>query len=158
MSAVVRAFLAMGSNLGDRRGHLAIAVAALEAHDGIDVVAVSDLYETDPIGGPEQDPFLNLVLSVDTVVESMDLLDVCQSLEIAARRERLVHWGPRTLDVDILLYGDAAIDTERLVVPHPRMWERRFVVEPLADVGPDIVPPNWRIDLADQVVRNVGSL
>jgi 2-amino-4-hydroxy-6-hydroxymethyldihydropteridine diphosphokinase len=158
MSAVVRAFLAMGSNLGDRWGHLAIAVAALEAHDGIDVVAVSDLYETDPIGGPEQDPFLNLVLSVDTVVEPLDLLDVCQSLEIAARRERLVHWGPRTLDVDVLLYGDASINTERLVVPHPRMWERRFVVEPLADVAPDLVGPNWRVDLADQVVRNVGSL
>lgn len=158
MSAVVRAFLAMGSNLGDRWGHLTIAVAALEAHDGIDVVAVSDLYETDPIGGPEQDPFLNLVLSVDTVVEPLDLLDVCQSLEIAARRERLVHWGPRTLDVDVLLYGDASINTERLVVPHPRMWERRFVVEPLADVAPDLVGPNWRVDLADQVVRNVGSL
>lgn len=157
-AAVVRAHLALGSNLGDRHGHLTIAIAALDVNDTIDVVAVSDLYETDPIGGPDQDAFLNLVVAVDTTLAPLELLDVCQSLEAAANRVRIEHWGPRTLDVDIVLFGDMTIDEPRLTVPHPRMSERRFVIEPLADVAPDAVPTDWRSTLADQVVRNVGRL
>ncbi len=155
---MVAAHLALGSNLGDRHSHLAIAVQALDLHDQIELTGVSDLYETDPIGGPEQDAFLNMAVSIETDLAPLELLDVCQSLEEAAQRVRIERWGPRTLDVDVLLYGDESIDSERLVVPHPRMWERRFVVEPLADVAPGLVPLDWRDTLADQVVRNVGRL
>ena len=152
------AYLALGSNLGDRHSHLAIAVAALDHHEQIELTGVSDLYETDPIGGPEQDAFLNMAVAVETDLDPIALLDVCQSLEVAAQRVRIERWGPRTLDVDVLLYGDQTIEHERLSVPHPRMWERRFVVEPLADVAPDLVPADWRDTLADQVVRSVGRL
>ena len=148
----VRAFLALGSNLGDRRAHLRTAVESLEG-----VVAVSGVYETDPVGGPAQGPYLNCVVELETTLEAEDLLDLCQSLERAAQRRRSVRWGPRTLDVDVLLYGEAVIDTPRLTVPHPRMWERRFVLEPLADLAPELIDVDWR-SLDAGGVRRVEDL
>jgi 2-amino-4-hydroxy-6-hydroxymethyldihydropteridine diphosphokinase len=134
-----RAFLALGSNLGDRIAHLQHAVDALAATRDMTVVAVSRVYETDPVGGPDQGRYLNAVVAIDTVLSPRELLAVGQRAESDARRVRGERWGPRTLDVDILLVGDAAIDDPDLVVPHPRMWERSFVLAPLHDVAPDLV-------------------
>jgi 2-amino-4-hydroxy-6-hydroxymethyldihydropteridine diphosphokinase len=127
----VRAYLGLGSNLGDRRATLRAAVAALP-----DVVAVSPVYETQPVGGPPgQDPYLNLVVELDTNLSPRELLDVAHRLEDAAGRVRAERDGPRTLDVDVLLVGDLTVDEADLVVPHPRMWQRRFVLAPLADLA-----------------------
>jgi len=135
----VRAHLALGSNLGDRLANLQGAVDGLAATDGITLVAVSAVYETDPVGGPVQDDYLNAVVEVTTTLEPHDLLAVCGRLEQAAHRVRIERWGPRTLDVDVLLIDDLTIDTPDLEVPHPRMWERTFVLAPLHDVAPDLV-------------------
>jgi 2-amino-4-hydroxy-6-hydroxymethyldihydropteridine diphosphokinase len=127
----VRAYLGLGSNLGDRRAHLRAAVAALP-----DVVAVSPVYETEPVGGPAgQSAYLNLVVELDTDRSPRDLLDVARTLEAAAGRVRTETDGPRTLDVDVLLVGHLTVDEPDLVVPHPRMWQRRFVLAPLADLA-----------------------
>jgi 2-amino-4-hydroxy-6-hydroxymethyldihydropteridine diphosphokinase len=136
---VTRAYLGLGSNLGDRLAHLQRAVDALAAVDGIDVVAVSRVYETAPVGGPEQDDFLNAVLAVDTSLEPAALLAAAQAAEQGEQRVRTVRWGPRTLDVDILRYGDERVSTPDLEIPHPRMHERAFVLAPLHDVAPDLV-------------------
>jgi 2-amino-4-hydroxy-6-hydroxymethyldihydropteridine diphosphokinase len=143
----VRAFLGLGSNLGDRREHLREAVAALP-----DVVAVSPVYETSPVGGPEgQGPFLNCVVELQTELEPRELLAVAQRLEAAAGRERKERWGPRTLDVDVLLVDDLTVEEPDLVVPHPRMWERRFVLVPLADLAPELLPEGWEARVAGEV-------
>ncbi len=149
----MRAFLGLGSNLGDREAELARAVAGLP-----DVVAVSRLYETEPVGGPAgQGPYLNLVVELDTELDPHRLLEVARRLEAAAGRRRTVRFGPRTLDVDVLLVGDVVMADEDLVVPHPRMWERRFVVEPLFELAPDLVPPGAR-EGAGGVVAVAGRL
>lgn len=131
----------MGSNLGDRRALLADALAAL--HGFGDVVAVSSLWATAPIGGPPQDGYLNAVVVIDTVVGPRPLLEGCLRIEKAAGRTRREKWGPRLLDLDLLLYGDATIDSPGLRVPHPRMTDRRFVLAPLAEVWPDAVVPGY---------------
>ena len=133
---MTRAFLALGSNLGDRLAHLRAAVAGLP-----DVVAVSPVYETDPGGGPEdQAAYLNAVVELDTELSPRELLELGQRREATARRVRGERWGPRTLDVDVLLVGDLVVDEPDLQVPHPRMWNRDFVLVPLRDLAPDLVP------------------
>ena len=145
-----RAFVALGSNLGDRWAHLRAAAAALPG-----VVAVSSIYETDPVGGPAgQDPYLNAVVELETDLSPRALLEVARGLESAAGRVRAARWGPRTLDVDILLVGDLEVDDPDLVVPHPRLWERSFVLIPLHDLAPEVV--GERPD--DDGVRPVGRL
>jgi 2-amino-4-hydroxy-6-hydroxymethyldihydropteridine diphosphokinase len=149
----VRAFLALGSNLGDRWAYLRAGVAGLP-----DVVAVSSVYETDPVGGPGgQGAFLNCVAELYTTLTPHQLLDAAHVSEEAARRVRLVRWGPRTLDVDVLLVGDQSVDDEDLVVPHPRMWERGFVLIPLADLAPELVEGRLSAAMADGV-RLAGTL
>jgi 2-amino-4-hydroxy-6-hydroxymethyldihydropteridine diphosphokinase len=133
---LTRAFLGLGSNLGDREERLRSAVDRLTA---VGLVATSPLYETDPVGGPEQGAFLNAVAELDTDLSARQLLAVCARLEAAAERVRLERWGPRTLDVDVLWVDGVTIDDPDLVVPHPRMWERRFVLAPLRDLAPDLV-------------------
>jgi len=135
----VRAHLALGSNLGDRLANLQSALDRLASTDGVEVVAVSGVYETDPVGGPVQDDYLNAVVEVTTALTPHELLAVCGRLEQAAHRVRIERWGPRTLDVDVLLVGDLEVATDDLEVPHPRMWERAFVLAPLHDVAPDLV-------------------
>jgi 2-amino-4-hydroxy-6-hydroxymethyldihydropteridine diphosphokinase len=143
----VRAFLGLGSNLGDRWKYLREAVASLP-----DVVAVSPVYETAPVGGPEgQGPYLNCVVELSTDLGPRELLEVAQRLEAAAGRERGELWGPRTLDVDVLLVDDISVDEPDLVVPHPRMWERRFVLAPLADLAPALLPEGWEARVAGEV-------
>ena len=149
----MRAYLGLGSNLGDRERYLREALDSLPG-----VVAVSPVYETDPVGGPRgQDAYLNLVVEIDADLTPRQLLGVCHRLESAAGRVREERWGPRTLDVDILLIDGIAIDEPDLVVPHPRMWERRFVLAPLADIAPDRVPDDWERELEGSV-RRVGNL
>ena len=131
----MRAFLALGSNLGDRERYLR------EAIDGIpDVAAVSAIYETEPVGSSGR--YLNAVVELDTDLSPRELLDVCRRLEAAAARVRDPNdrYAARTLDVDVLLVGDLTVDDPDLEVPHPRMWERPFVLIPLADLAPDLVP------------------
>jgi 2-amino-4-hydroxy-6-hydroxymethyldihydropteridine diphosphokinase len=130
-----RAFVALGSNLGDRWAQLEAGVARLP-----DVVAVSRVHETDPVGGPPgQGPYLNMVVELRTAATPFELLGAARRAETAAGRTRTVRWGPRPLDVDILLVGDLSVDTPELQIPHPRMWERGFVLVPLADLAPEIV-------------------
>jgi 2-amino-4-hydroxy-6-hydroxymethyldihydropteridine diphosphokinase len=147
-----RAFLGLGSNVGDRERHLADAVDSLAG-----VVAVSPLYETDPVGGPAQDPFLNVVVELATALTPRQLLGVAHRLESAAGRVRAERWGPRTLDVDVLLVGDLRVDEPDLVVPHPRMWQRRFVLAPLADLAPELVPDDL-LAVAEGRVSVLGPL
>ena len=135
-----RAHLALGSNLGDRLGHLRAAVAALAATEGVVLTAVSRVYETKPVGGPAQGSYLNAVVAVATDLTAAELLAVAHRVEDGAGRVREEPSGPRTLDVDVLLVGDETVDTPELSVPHPRMWERGFVLAPLADVAPGLVP------------------
>jgi 2-amino-4-hydroxy-6-hydroxymethyldihydropteridine diphosphokinase len=132
---VTRAYLALGSNLGDRTAYLQQAVDAL----GAQVVAISRVYETAPVGGPEQDAYLNAVVAVDTDLDPHGLLALAHRIENDAQRVRAEQWGPRTLDVDVLLYDDITLDDPDLTIPHPRMWERGFVLAPLRDVAPDLV-------------------
>jgi 2-amino-4-hydroxy-6-hydroxymethyldihydropteridine diphosphokinase len=146
----MRAFLGLGSNLGDRWAHLRVAVTDLP-----DVVAVSPVYESEPVGGPPgQDRYLNLVVELDTDRPARDLLGIAHRLESAAGRVRGERWGPRPLDIDVLLVGDDRLDEPDLVVPHPRMWERSFVLIPLFDLAPDLVPERP----VDRTVRLAGDL
>jgi 2-amino-4-hydroxy-6-hydroxymethyldihydropteridine diphosphokinase len=131
-----RAFLGLGSNVGDRLGHLQAAVDRLSSTPEITVVAVSPVYETVPVGGPPQDDYLNAVVALDVTLTPRELLAVAQSCEAAEGRVRVERWGPRTLDVDVLLVGDVHVDEPDLVVPHPRMTERAFVLVPLSDLDP----------------------
>ena len=133
------AYVALGSNLGDRESYLRLGVAGL-GH----VTAMSSVYETDPVGGPEdQGAYLNMVVEVETSLDPFALLRRCQRIESEAMRQRVVRWGPRTLDVDIIQFGDVSIRSDDLVVPHPRFAERRFVLEPLAEIAPHRCPPDW---------------
>lgn len=156
MSGRHRAFLALGSNIGDRVAHLRTAVAALT-----DVDAVSAVYETPPVSEIEQDRYLNMVVRLDTALDARALLEVCREREAAAQRVRVVRWGPRTLDVDVLwVDGETVDDPPELLVPHPRMFERSFVLVPLADIGADLLPAGFDVGAAaadDGIVR-VGDL
>lgn len=148
-----RAFVALGSNLGDRAGALRRAVAGLP-----DVVAVSPVYETEPVGGPgDQPPYLNLVVELSTTLSPHQLLEVAQRLEAAAGRVRGERFGPRVLDVDLLLVGELTVEAPDLTVPHPRMTRRRFVLAPLADLAPELVPAE-ALAAAEGEVRQWGLL
>ncbi len=143
----------MGSNIGDRRTILREAVAAIP-----ELVAVSPVYETDPVGGPEQGPFLNIVVELETGRTPQELLALCHELEQAAGRVRAVRWGPRTLDVDVLLVGDLVVEDDNLSVPHPRMGIRNFVMRPLLDLAPDVAVPGYDPAAAVGDVTNLGPL
>jgi len=149
---MTRAFLGLGSNLRDRAGYLRSAVASLA-----DVVAVSPVYETEPVGGPDQLAFLNLVVELDTGLDARRLLAECRRLEHAAQRVREERWGPRTLDVDVLWVDGEQVADDDLVVPHPRMWQRRFVLAPLADLALDLVTDE-DLEAAEGRVERLGRL
>ena len=142
---MVDAYLGLGSNLGDRRQHLERAIAGLRPAG--EVVAVSSLYETAPVGGPPQGDYLNQVARLSTVVAARPLLEACQAIEAEGGRDRRERFGPRTIDIDLLLYGSMVIDQPGLTVPHPRMIERRFVLDPLLEIWPDAqLPDGTRLD------------
>jgi dihydroneopterin aldolase/2-amino-4-hydroxy-6-hydroxymethyldihydropteridine diphosphokinase len=137
----VPAVLALGSNLGDRQQQLQQAVDELAATPGLEVTAVSPVYETDPVGGPEQPDYLNAVVLVTAGLPAADLLRRAHAIEAGARRTRTVRWGPRTLDVDIIAYGDELSADPVLTLPHPRAAQRAFVLAPWADADPDAELP-----------------
>lgn len=136
-SDAVRVALGLGSNLGERQSLMAHALATLRAEPGVDVVAVSSLVETDPVGGPAQPDYLNAVVVVETTLPPLEVLALAQRCEQDAARARTERWGPRTLDVDVLAYDAVAQDDPVLTLPHPRARERAFVLVPWAEVDPD---------------------
>jgi 2-amino-4-hydroxy-6-hydroxymethyldihydropteridine diphosphokinase len=139
---VTRAYVGLGANLGDREGTLHAAVDALGAEEGIEVVAVSTLRETDPFGVGPQPRFLNGVAELETSLPARELLDRLLAVEQHFGRVRIAgEHDPRTLDLDLLLYGDEELDEPGLTVPHPRLHERRFVLEPLAELAPGLFVP-----------------
>ena len=151
---MTRALLALGSNLGDRVRYLQDAVALLP-----DLAAVSPVYETDPVGGPDgQGPYLNMVVRLDTTLDAHELLELCHRLEEKASRKRIVRWGPRTLDVDVLWVDGENVDEPDLTVPHPRMQDRPFVLAPLGDVAPDLVPDGWERRFDHLGLSRLGEL
>lgn len=138
------AFLGLGSNVGDRLDHLQRAVDALHGDDRTRVDAVSSVYETAPVGGPEQGPFLNIALRVATRRSPAKLLRLGGDVERQLGRERAERWGPRTIDVDILLFGQRRVERRDLVIPHPRLAERPFALIPLVEVAPGMTLPDGR--------------
>jgi 2-amino-4-hydroxy-6-hydroxymethyldihydropteridine diphosphokinase len=134
------AYLGLGSNVDDRARSLQLAVDGLAAADGVTVVAVSSVYETEPVGGPEQPDYLNAVVAVETDRTPRELLEIAKRLETEAGRMPGERWGPRPLDIDVLLVGDEDVDEEDLVVPHPRLFERAFVMVPLSELDPMLAP------------------
>ncbi len=155
------ALLALGSNMGDRAGHLRRAVEDLRRLDP--ALSLSSVYETEPVGGPPQGRYLNCVARLETDLTPEELLARAMALEEAAGRVRTAPNGPRTLDVDLLVVGDETRDTASLTLPHPRMVERAFVLAPLEEVAPLLVPQGWRERLGGKVqveaqVRKVGNL
>ncbi|HHV60159.1 MAG TPA: 2-amino-4-hydroxy-6-hydroxymethyldihydropteridine diphosphokinase [Clostridiaceae bacterium] len=127
-------YIALGSNLGDRERNLSEALECIGRIPGTRIVKASDIYETDPVGYTEQGKFLNMVVSVETGLEPRDMLKELQDIENLLKRDRVLKWGPRTIDLDILLYDDLTVSSENLTIPHPRMFERAFVLVPLKDV------------------------
>jgi len=151
---VRRAYFSLGSNVGDRGHYLALGVAVVA---GEERYRLSPVYETEPVGGVAQDDFWNLVLEVTTDASAHELLGRAQRAESEAGRTREVHWGPRTLDVDVLLVGDERVDDATLQVPHPRLFERSFVLVPLADLAPELVSDE-QLRAGVGAVRKLGTL
>jgi 2-amino-4-hydroxy-6-hydroxymethyldihydropteridine diphosphokinase len=140
-----RAFLGLGSNLGDRLGNLTTAVSLLDRDEDIRVVRSSRVYETDPVGGPEQPDYLNAVTEVETSLdEPRALLERCLDVEREMGRVRSERWGPRVIDVDVLTFDEVDVDEPGLTIPHPRMHERGFVLVPLLELVADPVLPGGR--------------
>jgi 2-amino-4-hydroxy-6-hydroxymethyldihydropteridine diphosphokinase len=145
-TATITAYVGLGSNLGDRGGTIAAAVERLRRTPGVAVSAVSTLIENPAVGGPVgSPPYLNGAAEVRTTLPPVDLLRVLLAIESDLGRVRVERWGPRTVDLDLLLYGDAVIASAELTVPHPRMHERRFVLEPLATIAPMAVHPVFQV-------------
>jgi 2-amino-4-hydroxy-6-hydroxymethyldihydropteridine diphosphokinase len=138
---VNKIFLSLGTNLGDRLANLRAALAALRGTPGIRFLAQSRIYETSAWGYEDQPSFLNMVVQAETELEPRLLLTRLKSLEVDLGRTHTFHWGPRLIDIDILLYGDLVLNTPELVIPHPRLQERAFVLVPLADLAPDLLHP-----------------
>ena len=144
------AFVSIGSNVGERRDFARKAVEALRAADGIEVSAVSSLYETAPVGGPPQRSYINLVARIETDLDARALLQITQGIErVLGRGDSDIRWGPRVIDLDILLFGEEKISESDLEIPHPRMKERNFVLVPLLEIAPDVADP-WGTPLAEQ--------
>lgn len=136
-----RAYLSIGSNMGNKRDNLLKAIGEIGALPDTQVTKVSTILETEPFGNLEQDMFLNAALEVKTLLEGDELLDRLLEIELQMGRVREVHWGPRIIDIDILLFDRDLFETEKLAVPHPWMCERLFVLEPLAEIAPNIIHP-----------------
>ena len=160
-----RAYIGLGSNEGDRLENLKAGVADLSVADDVVVVGKSGVYDSEPVGVTDQGDFLNAVVAVETSLDPHQLLSLVLKIELAHGRQRITRWGPRTLDMDILLFGDIEQDDPELSIPHPRFRERRFVLEPLLEVEPEVRLPDGTPakklldDLADsQVVWRYSDL
>ncbi|MEA1960120.1 MAG: 2-amino-4-hydroxy-6-hydroxymethyldihydropteridine diphosphokinase [Bacillota bacterium] len=137
-----KAYISLGSNMGDKWENLSDALYHIEATKGVKITGESSLYLTAPWGKTDQDAFANQVVAVETELSALDLLKVLQNIEIKLGRRRIEHWGPRTIDLDILLYGEDIIEQEELKVPHPYMQERLFVLVPLHEIEPELQLPD----------------
>lgn len=138
---IITAYIGLGSNIGDRKKNIDSAIEMLNSADDITVSAVSTYINTPPVGYTDQPDFLNAVVELKTTLSPQKLLAVCQDTERELKRVRVVKWGPRTIDLDILLYGEAVLDDENLIIPHPRMHEREFVMKPLKEIAPQAFHP-----------------
>ncbi|PJH91236.1 2-amino-4-hydroxy-6-hydroxymethyldihydropteridine diphosphokinase [Bacillus sp. SN1] len=147
------AYIALGSNIGDKEAYLRQAVALLHQHDAVTVTKVSSIYETDPVGYEDQDEFLNMAVEIKTSLNPFELLELTQYIENDLGRTREVRWGPRTADLDILLFNRENIETEQLIVPHPRMYERLFVLAPLAEICPQVEKEGTSAETDQEGVR-----
>lgn len=143
------AYIALGANLGDKEANLRLGVEALRATKGCQVLAVSDFLVTEPYGGVEQDYFLNGAMKIRTLLTPHELLERLHEIEREAKRERVVRWGPRTLDLDILLYDDLILDEEELHIPHIEMYKRDFVLKPLCQIAPYVRHPVYNRTAAE---------
>ncbi|HOJ09194.1 MAG TPA: 2-amino-4-hydroxy-6-hydroxymethyldihydropteridine diphosphokinase [Clostridiales bacterium] len=132
------AYIALGSNMGNRVENLQRAINAISKLDKTSVVKMSRIYETEPVGYKEQDKFLNMVIMTKTGLKPLELLDKLQGIENMLKRKRIIHWGPRTIDLDILIYDNINIGLPRLTIPHPEMLGRAFVLIPLREIAPDM--------------------
>ena len=148
-------YISLGSNMGDKAETLKQAVQMLQSNPEVDVVNTSSIYETDPVGYTDQDLFLNMVVHVHTTLSALQMLEVCQEIEQELKRERLIRWGPRTIDLDILLYNHDNIETEKLIVPHERMHERAFVLVPLLEVTPNLYSPRTQ-ESYQKMLQKIG--
>lgn len=137
----VTAYLGLGSNLGNREENINLAADMLRNAPGIRVTRVSSHLNTAPVGYTEQPDFLNAAMEIETSLTAHELLEQCHRIEKQLKRERIIHWGPRTIDLDILLFGDLILKDASLTIPHPRMAEREFVLKPLSEIAPDAVHP-----------------
>jgi 2-amino-4-hydroxy-6-hydroxymethyldihydropteridine diphosphokinase len=154
------AYIALGSNVGQREQTLMEAVQSLATHGEITVARLSQWLKTEPVGGPEDQPwYLNGVVRIETTLTAQSLLAVMQQIETSLGRDRRreVRWGPRTCDLDLLLFGDGIIDTPDLIVPHPRLAERRFVLEPLAQLACDLIVPGGELSVAELLIDAMVS-
>lgn len=133
------AYLGLGSNLGDRLGNLSVALRELAAEPALSIVRGSSVYESKPVGVLDQPDFLNLVVLIETTLAPQVLLELCLWIENRLGRERRERWGPRLIDLDVLTFDDVVCQDDRLVLPHPRMHERSFVLTPLAEISPDLL-------------------
>ncbi|MCH5211868.1 MAG: 2-amino-4-hydroxy-6-hydroxymethyldihydropteridine diphosphokinase [Oscillospiraceae bacterium] len=150
-------YIGIGSNMGDKQGYLDFAVKSLEESDVCNVRKVSRFIVTKPYGGVEQDDFLNGCIELDTVLEPKALLDLLHEIENKAERKREVHWGPRTLDLDILLYDDMVMHTDTLTIPHPEMAKREFVLSPLTEIAPYAYNPvarDYAVNMLERIKCN----
>jgi len=138
------AFIGLGSNMGDRMAYLEAALREITAQPGIRLVKASSCYESEPVGYLDQDWFINQVVEVETTLGPLELLHVLQGIENRLGRRRLIRWGPRVIDLDLLLFGDLVLRTGELTVPHPRMYERNFVLIPLNEIAPEYRHPDAR--------------
>ena len=154
-----RVFIGVGSNEGDRLAHISRAMRALAEVSGVRLLQMATIAETEPIGGPPQGPYLNTVVEIDTTLPPTELLGTLQDIERRLGREpSSQRWGPRPIDLDILLYDDRIVQGPQLSIPHPRMHERRFVLEPLAQLAPGTIHPLLQRPIADLLAQvSAGS-
>lgn len=149
-------YLSLGSNVGDRAKNLTMAIASLK-EAGVHVLKVSSIYETEPVDYLEQDWFLNCVVEGETELGPVKLLRALRNIEARMGNKKPFARGPRLIDLDILLYGDKSIDGGELVVPHPRMLQRRFVLEPLAEIAPGLRHPSWSGTAAEMLTKTMDK-
>ncbi|GGH87960.1 2-amino-4-hydroxy-6-hydroxymethyldihydropteridine diphosphokinase [Pullulanibacillus pueri] len=150
---MAKVIIGMGSNLGDREDYLTQALAKLAASTRVRIDKVSSLYETAPYGPVEQEPFLNMAVAIETSLTPEELLALTQSIESELRRVRDIHWGPRTIDLDILIFDNIEMRTKQLILPHPEIAKRLFVLIPLTDIDPQLIIPGLNTTVSELINR-----